>query len=312
MKLVSRMLPYLVLVLAFAIPVQAQGTGELTGTVLGFQSEPLASAAIRIEIDGEQREFPTAEDGTYSATLPAGTYTVTLLVQRQAITTVEATIRANQEVQGNFDLSSFSDEDQQRALEMLEAGVDADAVRAAFDLGRAAMTAGNFDEAVEQFTVAVANDDQHVILANLAQALSSAGRHDDAAENYRLALVQDPENPIYLQNRGIALGNSGDVGGAVESITQAAVLDPLMAGPGHFNLGIIFINRGQLAEAVESFRSSIEADDSYAQAYYQLGLALVGTAPADAVEPLERFLELVSDDPNATTAQGLLEYARTQ
>ena len=70
MKLVSHMLPYLLLVLAFAIPVQAQGTGEITGTVLGFQSEPLASAAIRIEIDGEQREFPTAEDGTYSATLP--------------------------------------------------------------------------------------------------------------------------------------------------------------------------------------------------------------------------------------------------
>ena len=311
MKLVSRMLPYLVLVLAFAIPAQAQATGEITGTVLGFQSEPLA-AAIRIEVDGELREFPTAEDGTYSATLPAGTYTLTLLVQRQAITSVEATIRANQEVQGNFDLSSFSDEDQQRAIEMLEAGVDADAVEAAFTLGRDAMTAGNFDEAVEHFTVAAENDDQHVILANLAQALSGAGRHEDAAENYRLALVQDPENPIYLQNRGIALGNSGDVEGAVEAIGQAAVLDPTMAGSGHFNLGIIFINRGQLAEAVESFQSSVEADDTNAQAYYQLGLALVGSAPADAVEPLERFLELAPDDPNALTAQGLLEFARTQ
>ena len=256
--------------------------------------------------------FPPRKTAPIRPPCPRAPTTLTLLVQRQAITSVEAEIRANQEVQGNFDLSSFSDEDQQRAIEMLEAGVDADAVRAAFDLGRAAMESGNFDEAVEQFTVAVDNDDQHVILANLAQALSGAGRHEEAAENYRLALVQDPENPIYLQNRGIALGNSGDVDGAVESITQAAVLDPLMAGPGHFNLGIIFINRGQVAEAVESFRDSIEADDTYAQAYYQLGLALVGAAPADAVEPLERFLELAPDDPNALTAQGLLEFARTQ
>jgi tetratricopeptide (TPR) repeat protein len=206
----------------------------------------------------------------------------------------------------------MSDEDKARMVEMLNARGNAEAVRTAFDAGRAALAAGDFAGAIEQFSTAAESDDQHVILANLAQAYSGAGQHAEAADAYRRALVQDPENGVYQQNMGIALGNSGDVDGAVEAISRAAELDPLSAGSAYYNLGIIFINRAQMDQAVNAFRQSIAAAADHAPAYYQLGLALVGTAPAEAVEPLEKFLDLAPDDPNAATAQGLLDFARTQ
>ena len=314
MKLVSRMLPFLIIVIALVFPsqVEAQVTGTLEGTVSDFRSEPMEGAVIRIDIDGELLEVTTDLDGSYSIELPEGSHEVTLVVQRQPLTSVEVDIVARQSREGNFDLGAMNDEDQARALEMLEERGDAEAVRASFDLGRAALAAGNLDEAVEQFSIAVENDDQHLILANLAQALAQSGRHGEAAENYRLALVQDPENSVYLQNLGIALGNDGDVAGATESITRATTLDPLSAGPAFFNLGIIFLNRAQMNEAIDAFNESIAADESNAQAHYQLGLALVGTNPADAVAPFERFLEIAPDDPNASVAQGLLDFARTQ
>ena len=313
MKLVSRMLLLFLIVVALAIPIQAQDeTGELAGTVYDFQSEPMEGAVVRIDVNGDIREITTGADGTYSTLLPPGTHAVTLVIQRQPITSVDVEIAAGQDVEGNFDLGAMSDEDQERALAMLEDRGDADSVREAFDLGRAALAEGNIDAAIEQFTIAAEGDDQHIILANLGMALSSGDRYEEAARQFQLALIQDPENPVYHQNLGIALGNNGDIDGAIESITAAATLDPLSAGPGFFNLGIIFLNRGQMSEAVDALNQSIEADDSNAQAYYQLGMAHVGATPGEAVEPFERFLELAPDDPNAATAQALLDFARTQ
>ena len=311
MRVVCRVLPGCLLVLALAAPAWSQAV--VRGTILDFQGEPIEGAAVRVEGDGYLQEYPTGADGAYSATLPPGTYTLTFLVQRQALLVENnVPVRVGEPLVRDFDMSALSDEDQERALEMLEARGDANAIRAAFDAGVAALNSGDVDTAIAQFGIAAEGDDQHIILANLAQALALGGRHEEAAQNYALALIQDPENAVYLQNRGIALGNTGDIEGAVESIARAAELDPLTAGMSYFNLGIIFVNRGQVPDAVNAFERSIDADAENAQAYYQLGLALVGTAPADAVAPLERFLELAPDDPNAQTAQGLLDFARTQ
>jgi tetratricopeptide (TPR) repeat protein len=314
MKVVNRLLHCFALVAALTIPVLAQDGGVIHGTISDFLGEPIEGAAARIEGEGVLQEFPTNAEGMFSADLPAGSYTLTFMVQRQPLLVETGLVLvAGADIERDYDMSALSEADQAAVRERLEARASDEAVRAAFDAGRAAMAAGDIPEAISRFQFAAENDDQHIILANLAMAQSQAGRHGEAAQNYRLALVQDPENGAYLQNLGIALGNSGDIDGAADVISQAATLDPTVAGPAYYNLGLVFLNRGEMDGAVDSFRNSIAADESLAPAYYQLGLALVGSAPADAVEPLERFLEIADDtDPNVATAEQLLEFARTQ
>jgi tetratricopeptide (TPR) repeat protein len=314
MKVVNRLLHCFALVAALTIPVLAQDGGVIHGTISDFLGEPIEGAAARIEGEGVLQEFPTNAEGMYSADLPPGTYTLTFMVQRQPLLVETGLVLgAGADIERDYDLSALSESDQAAVRDRLDARASNDAVRAAFDAGRAAMAAGNIQEAISQFQLAAENDDQHIILANLALAQSQAGMHTEAAQNYRLALVQEPGNGAYLQNLGIALGNSGDVDGAADAISQAAALDPTVAGPAYYNLGLILLNRGQMDGAVDAFRNSIAADDGMAPAYFQLGLALVGTAPGDAVEPLERFLEIADDgDTNVATAEQLLEFARTQ
>jgi Tfp pilus assembly protein PilF len=316
MKLVNRVLPFLIVFAMVALPLAAQDsaspTGEINGTVLGFDSNALAGAVLELNVNGETVRVVTGPDGKYTHMLPPGSYTGRLRIQGVVLTEETFDVAVNRPVTTDFDLGALSPADKEAAREMIEGGGRANAAREAFQLGREALTSGNYAEAVTQFELAAENDNQHVILANLAQAYTGAGRFEDAAAQYRLALEQAPDNAVYHQNLGIVLGNSGDIDGAVASITQSATLDPTTESPAYYNLGLIFTNRGQMTEAVDAFKRSIAADANNAPAYYQLGLALVGTAPADAVTPLERFLELAPNDPNAVTAQGLLDFAKTQ
>lgn len=316
MKLVNRVLPFLIVFAMVALPLAAQDsaspTGEINGTVLGFDSNPLAGAVVELNVNGETVRVVTGPDGKYTQMLPPGSYTGRLRIQGVVLTEETFDVAVNRPVTTDFDLGALSPADKEAARNMIEGGGRANAAREAFQLGREALTGGNYAEAVTQFELAAENDNQHVILANLAQAYTGAGRFEDAAAQYRLALEQAPDNAVYHQNLGIVLGNSGDIDGAVASITQSATLDPTTESPAYYNLGLIFTNRGQMTEAVDAFKRSIAANADNAPAYYQLGLALVGTAPADAVTPLERFLELAPNDPNAVTAQGLLDFAKTQ
>jgi tetratricopeptide (TPR) repeat protein len=314
MRVVYRLLPCFALLVALTVPALAQDTGVVHGIISDFRGEPIEGAAARIEGNGFLQEFPTNAEGMFSADLAPGTYTLTFLLQRQPLLSeTGVAVTAGADIERDYDLSALSEADQAAVQERLDARANNSAVRAAFDAGREAIAAGNVDEAIRQFTIAAEGDDQHLILANLAQAQATAGRHAEAAQNYRLALVQEPGNGPYLQNLGIALGNTGDVEGAADAISQAAALDPTIAGQSYYSLGLILMNRGELEGAVDAFRRSIAADDSQAAAHYQLGMALVGTTPGEAVEPFERYLDMADDgDPNVATAEQLLEFARTQ
>ena len=78
MKLARRVLPLMLLVLAFALPSQAQ-TGEIIGEVIGFDGAPLAGATMVVTRQDIDQEFQvdTGADGTYRTRVPIGRYRVT-------------------------------------------------------------------------------------------------------------------------------------------------------------------------------------------------------------------------------------------
>ena len=80
----------------------------------------------------------------------------------------------------------------------------------------------------------------------------------------------------------------------------------------YYNLGATLINRNQQQEAIEPFKKAIELDPKYANAYYQLGLIMIGkeSTMAEAETYLKKYLELAPTGQDADTAKALLEYTK--
>ena len=142
MKFASRVLPLALLVLAFALPSQAQ-TGTILGEVINFDGTPLAGAVMLIQRTDIDQEFETetGENGNYRIAVPRGNYRVTLQVNGSNLTFVDGiTVDSNEEEQTDFDLPELADTPEARAA--MEARARSEATGAAFDLGRAALDAG--------------------------------------------------------------------------------------------------------------------------------------------------------------------------
>lgn len=187
-----------------------------------------------------------------------------------------------------------------------------------------------YDEAIQQFQAAAEVDpSQHVVFAQLGEAFSGKaaiaksptdkkGFYDKSVESYQKALTLKPEDPSYHNNYALALANNGKVDEAQAELVKAADLDKANAGRYYFNLGAVLVNTNHMKEAAEAFKKATEADPNFADAYYQLGVSLMGMAQVDSktgkvtpapgtVEALEKYMALAPSGPNAAAAKGLIE-----
>jgi tetratricopeptide (TPR) repeat protein len=196
---------------------------------------------------------------------------------------------------------------------------------------RAAITAGNYDEAVATMTEATQIDpNRDLIWFTMGEALRGQAKSKEktdrpaakegygkAAEAYQKAIAIKAQG-AYYNNLADAYAHSGDVDGAVKAYNDAAALDPTGAGGYQFNIGAVYTNAGRVDEAIKAFQASIAADPTKAESYYQLGVSFVGKASTDksgkvvpvpgTEEALQKYLELAPTGPNADGAKGLLTY----
>jgi tetratricopeptide (TPR) repeat protein len=201
------------------------------------------------------------------------------------------------------------------------------ALNDAFNAGKEAMLAQNFEVAVEQFTKASEMDaTQHVVWANLADAWGAVANKASGAEKdqafekgiaaYQKAIELKADDAAYHNNFGLLLARAKKTSEAQAELTKAAQVDPPNAGKYYYNLGAVLVNTGQSEAAGEAFKKAVEADPNYAEAYYQLGIILVGKATTDAsgritppggtVEAFQKYLELSPNGPNAEGAKAML------
>jgi superkiller protein 3 len=229
---------------------------------------------------------------------------------------VERVVRDLTEVSGNtvFVAAPASDEER-RARE--EAAAKAEKVAESFELGLAAMTAGNFEEAISQFSLAAEGDQtQHVIFGNLGVAYERAGRWPEALGAYQQAQSTAdfngvlPEDANYYGNLTLAHAMNGNVDQAIASAENAAEVDPSGAGQSFYNIGAVLTNQGDSAGAVQAFERAIEVNPEMANAYYEIGLAKIASdAIMEAVPFLEEYLSRDPGGENAETAQALIDFA---
>jgi tetratricopeptide (TPR) repeat protein len=103
------------------------------------------------------------------------------------------------------------------------------------------------------------------VLINLGGAYVMAGRHKKAVPVLEQARDLEPDNAMIWINLGAAyLGNpvladEEQQMQAIKAFEQALELDP--AAPNvHYNLGLIFVDRGETELAVAAFRRALQAN----------------------------------------------------
>ena len=198
----------------------------------------------------------------------------------------------------------------------------------AFNLGMTAKQAKDYPTAVENLAKAAELDaTQDVVFANLADAQaawadSSKGEEKkkllaDAIVSYNKAIELKPDAAAYYNNLGLAQIKAGANDEGMANLTKAAEMDPANGGRYFFNLGAVMVNSNNIDGAVTAFQKATEVDPTYAEAYYQLGTAMVGKAetkedgsivPAPGtVEAFQKYLELKPDGANAASAQMMIQ-----
>jgi tetratricopeptide (TPR) repeat protein len=128
------------------------------------------------------------------------------------------------------------------------------------------LESGQASKALPLLELAHDLDDQSVpALINLGGAYVMTGRHKDAIPLLEAARDAEPRNPMIWINLGAAyLGNPilatpDQQFRAIEAFQTALELDP-KAPSVHYNLGLIFVDRGEKELATAVFRQAIEVN----------------------------------------------------
>jgi tetratricopeptide (TPR) repeat protein len=197
----------------------------------------------------------------------------------------------------------------------------------AFNAGMTAKEAKQWDQAVASFTKAGELDPtQQAVWANLGEsyvklAETKTGPEFDATiqkglDAYNKAIELKPEDAASHNNYALALGRAKKFPEMQAELKKAAELDPPNGGKYYYNLGAMLVNAGQGDAAGEAFKKAIELTPTYADAYYQYAVTLVGKAQIGSdgkvtpvpgtVESFQKYLELAPTGPYAQSAKDML------
>ena len=179
-----------------------------------------------------------------------------------------------------------------------------------FNEGVAAIEAGDMPKALEKFQSASAIDpefpDASRAAAAVAMELEDFQAAADAAEN----LVRlDPDNADAIGTAYFAELLLGDVDRLIPSARRLADVNPAVVSNEMLQHAQVLFDDDLLAGSRSLLELIIEKEPELAQAYFQLGLTcnMLGDMEC-AKQALGKFLEIAPDDPDAATAQSLLDY----
>jgi len=202
------------------------------------------------------------------------------------------------------------------------------ALNDAFNAGKDAVTAKNWDAAIDNFEKAsVLGPNQHVVWSNLADAYlnrsdarTGADRQSDLDKGiaaYAKAIAIKPDDPAYHNNYALGLAKNKKFDEAQAELTKAAQLDTANAGKYYYNLGAVYVNTGQAEPAGAAFKKAMDIDPNYADSYYQYGLYLIGKAtttpdgkiqpPDGTAEMFQKYLAMKPDGQFADAAKAMLQ-----
>jgi tetratricopeptide (TPR) repeat protein len=148
-------------------------------------------------------------------------------------------------------------------------------VRSHFNYATALQTAGQSDQAVQEFSTALRfNPNSAQTQMNLASALMNQGRLSEAQGHLDEALRIQPNNAELHSNHAYLLDQLGRPEEAAAECEAAIRIEPRSAAVRH-GYGAFLEKHGKLDEAIDQYRQSVQADPHFADAQLDLATALL-------------------------------------
>lgn len=138
-------------------------------------------------------------------------------------------------------------------------------------------------------------------LCRLAWLANELGEEDEAKRSLQGALALDDRLAAAYQGLGSMAIDKGAFEDAERFLRKAVDLEPTRSG--YCMLGVALRGLGRNAEGQECYLRAIEIDSAFEEAYYNLGVSLRESDPAQARELFVKALQL---DPNYAAAHSEL------
>lgn len=311
-----KMLILLVMVASFVLVFQGQViTTRVEGTILGEDGKPVEGAEIKFERTDIKANYSikTNKNGTFTyATLPQGTFTITVTVAGKVIAT-QPNIRTNpaKTLPLNIDMRDLAKgqpaavapeaaevkpptaeelaEFEKKKKEYDDAVAKDKSLQDAFTAGMQASQAKDWNVAIDSFIKAGAIDaTQEAVWANLANAyamradsLRGAAAIQDygrAADAYAKAVALKPLDANLHNNYATVAARAQKIDVAQAELAKAIELDAPGAGKYYRNLARVYFDTNQPGPAETAFKKAIQLDPKDPDAHFQLGLVLIQQA----------------------------------
>lgn len=298
----------LLAVFAFlAPPLEAQSRGAARGRVVDDQKEPVADAAVVIELlDGVPAKFEVTTDkkgGYMQVGLAPGRYRI--------VASKEGFVDAGLEIRIGMGLATDIPELELISMERAapQPNADAELIQEKFSQAVKLAGEGQLDEAEVLFNEILAlQPGIPEVYRNLGYIYAQRKDWAQAEQNYLSALDLRPGDPSFTASLAQMYQDSGQEDKAIELMNQAAAANPEDA-KAQLNQGIFLLSSGQSVEAQAAFESALAADPSLSEAHYHLGTILVGQGKVpESIEHLEAYIASgPKNEQYAATAQGLIQ-----
>lgn len=180
-------------------------------------------------------------------------------------------------------------------------------------LGALYVEQGQFDRGIVLLNRGLSSTEPQVryeVLFHLGIAAASQGEDEAAVEWYQQAIAEPILDVLKLgayNNLGSLLHGHGLIDVAESLFAQTVAIDPVFAR-GHYNLGLVRRERGDLLGAVAAYERAIGLEPT-AQTYQNLGVALFKLGrQSESLRAFERAILAYGEDPRAAQLrQGLVE-----
>jgi tetratricopeptide (TPR) repeat protein len=181
-------------------------------------------------------------------------------------------------------------------------------VKTAVEEGNRLLTEKKYAESRVQYEKALAIvPDNVALLKGIAQTYHGENNRPKAIETLRRVQQLDPgdvDNRVLVASMLLEDGKLDEGQQLLEGLPPGSVKDPAV----YLNVGILFMNKNNPAQAQTYFGKAIELDPSQADAYYYRGLTYLNAKKsAEAKADFKKYLELKPQGEEAKEVREILQ-----